>query len=66
MHQPVKRTSAARQVIEKKAEWLEDVLAGLLTAGVRMNEIEVQEHPGLRTVVLVRGEPKYEFNIKTA
>jgi hypothetical protein len=40
--------------------WLEDVMAGLLTNGVRIDEIKVQHYPG-RTVVTVRGVPKYEW-----
>lgn len=50
--------------IAARASWLEDVLAGLLINGVKKDEIEVQEHRGNRTVVLVRGEPKYEWTLR--
>ncbi len=66
MQKRVKKTSVVSQVDEKKMDWLEDILAGLQAAGVRMDEIEVQEHSGLRTAVLVRGELKYQFTINTA
>lgn len=48
-------------LIKARAEWLEDVLAGLLAAGCTKDQIEVQEHPVSRTVVCVNGEPKYEW-----
>lgn len=51
-------TSAADRA---RAEWLEDVLAGLVMAGVSKNDIEVQEHPGGVTRVAVRGLVKYQF-----
>lgn len=47
-----------------RMDWLEDVLAGLLANGVRIDEVEVQEHPGNRTVVAVRGTPRYEWSVK--
>lgn len=46
-----------------RMDWLEDVLAGLLSNGVRIDEIDVQEHPGNRTVVVVRGTPRYEWSV---
>ena len=52
----------ARQVSEAKANWLEDVIGGLLINGVTLGEIEIQEHLGC-TRVAVRGEPRYEFRI---
>lgn len=52
--------------IRDRAEWLEDVLAGMLAAGCDQSEIEVQEHPGSRTIVCVRGEPKYEWKLSTS
>lgn len=52
-----------REAIKSRADWLEDVLAGLLINGVRREDIEIQEHPDCRTVVAVRGEPKYEWRI---
>ena len=58
---------AIQRTAEEKLEWLEDIIAGLMAAGVREDEIQIQEHPDLRTVVCVRGEPKYQFriNLKT-
>jgi len=53
----------ARSISDAKANWLEDVLAGLLSAGVAENEIAIQHHPDNRTIVLVRGEPKYEWAV---
>lgn len=47
-----------------RAEWLEDVLAGLLAAGVSAEEIEIQHHPNLILAVTVRGEEKYRHQIK--
>lgn len=47
-----------------RMDWLEDVVAGLLANGVRIDEIDVQEHPGNRTVVIVRGTPRYEWSVK--
>jgi hypothetical protein len=49
-----------RRVIEEQKEWLEDILAGLLSNGVRHNEIHIHRHPR-RTVVTVRGVAKYEL-----
>ena len=40
--------------------WLEDVLAGLLTNGVRLGEFKIKHYPD-RTVVTVRGVPRYEW-----
>lgn len=57
-----------RRIEVDRANWLEDVLAGLLVAGVRQDEIEIQVHPAdCKTVVAVRGVPKYEwtFNLTT-
>lgn len=55
--------------IAARSEWLEDVIAGLIINGVREDEITVADHNGLapsftqRTVVSVRGEPKYEWKL---
>jgi hypothetical protein len=56
----------AAEMLNARADWLEDVLAGLLAAGVSIGEIEVQEFQSepLRTVVAVRGVPKYEWRGK--
>ena len=48
-----------RRMIEEQKEWLEDILAGLLSNGVPHNEIHIHRHPQ-RTVVTVRGVAKYE------
>ena len=41
--------------------WLEQVRAELDAAGVPRDEISVHFNSGLRTVVMVRGERRYEF-----
>jgi hypothetical protein len=43
------------------ANQINDALAGLLINGVSVGSIEVQNHPGNRTVITVDGVPKYEF-----
>lgn len=63
---------AVRQVETHRMEWLEDILAGLLSAGVPKEEIEICNSRDARTTwVRVRGETKYEhvieygqFNVK--
>ena len=54
-----------RRTIEEQREWLEDVLAGLLSNGVRHNEIRIHRHPD-RTVVTVRGIAKYELKLSAS
>ena len=53
----------AAEMQQARADWLEDVLAGLLAAGCTRDDIDVREFQSepLRTVVAVRGEPKYEW-----
>lgn len=53
----------AAKVIKEREEWLERVLFGLLAGGFKKDEIEVQQHPDLVTVVTVRGNPKYRYQI---
>lgn len=53
----------AKALTKDRGEWLEDVLAGLLAAGVPQVDIEVQEHPSNVTRVAVRGEVKYEWRV---
>ena len=50
--------SAAR---EAQLTWLEGVMTELLASGVTQEEIAVHFHNGLRTVVMVRGERKFEY-----
>ncbi len=45
------------------ANWLDDILAGLLINGVSRSEIGIEHHPGSRTVVRVRGVAKYEWTM---
>lgn len=47
----------------ERSEWLEDVIAGLMCAGVKKDEIEIDvtDAPEFRTTVRVRGEVKYEY-----
>lgn len=46
-----------------RAEWLEDILAGLLINGVRRDEVEVHHYPDGLTSVVVRGERRYSYQI---
>lgn len=56
--------SLASRAFKARAEWLEDVLAGLMACGVRQDEIDVQEFPDeLKTRVAVRGVVKYEWAV---
>lgn len=58
-----------QSAIRKRANEIEDILAGLMINGVTKDEIEIQEHPD-RTLIVVRGVPRYEittsFSIKRA
>lgn len=47
----------------EKANWLDDVIAGLMINGVTKGEIEVRECPEA-TRIAVRGVERYEFKIK--
>lgn len=48
-----------------EAAWLEDVLAGLMVAGVSQDEIEIRRYAHrLLVEVAVRGEVKYRHEIK--
>lgn len=51
----------ASRIMMEQTEWLEDIAAGLLSNGVTPGEVEVQYHPDLRIVVVVRGAPLYEW-----
>lgn len=55
---------AATALARKRANALDDILAGLLINGVSRDDIEVQEYPGSRIVVAVRGVPRYEITAK--
>ena len=46
---------------EARLTWLEGVMTELLASGVAQEEIAVHFHNGLRTVVMVRGERKFEY-----
>jgi hypothetical protein len=54
-----------RRVREEQSDWLEDILAGLLSNGLRHNEIQIHRHRD-RTVVTVRGVAKYELKVGTS
>ena len=58
------RDDYVASAIRSRADWLDAILAGLLSNGVTRGEIEVQEHPDNRTVVVVRGVAKYEWQLK--
>ena len=50
--------------MKNQAEWLEDILAGLLINGVSKDEIEVRRFVENHDVqVWVRGKPKYEHRL---
>jgi hypothetical protein len=51
-----------RRAREEQSDWLEDILAGLLSNGLRHNEIQIHRHRD-RTVVTVRGVAKYELKL---
>jgi hypothetical protein len=54
------------EAVRAQAEWLEEVLAGLLSAGVAQDDIEIRRFQSdpCRTVVAVKGEPKYENTVR--
>ena len=54
----------AREITSANAAWMETHLAELLAAGVLQSEIEVQIHPNMRTVIVVRGVPAFEWIVK--
>lgn len=45
--------------------WIEDTIAGLLINGVSREDIEIQHNDDLSTIVLVRGEPRYKYDLVT-
>lgn len=55
--------NTTEKIMEAQANWLEDVLAGLLINGVSVNDVDVQYHPDNRIVVAVDGVPKYTCSI---
>lgn len=52
-----------QSVMGKKANELDDIIAGLLINGVARDEIEVRECPD-KTLVCVRGVPRYELKVR--
>lgn len=55
--------SKQRKIYADKLNWTEDVIAGLLSNGIGRDEIVIDEHPGPRTVINVRGVPRYEWKL---
>ena len=57
-----------RAALSEQANWLEDVLAGLLINDVSRLDIEIRyfQNDPFRIVVAVRGVVKYEHKIKIA
>ena len=53
-----------RKAIRARNDWLEDVLAGLLINGVKVEEISVRDTFGPKTEVWVRGKCKYKWTLK--
>lgn len=62
-HREILIRRAVEKVAADKANWLDDVIGGLLINGVAKDEIHINEHPD-RTEVQVRGVPRYEFRWK--
>ena len=56
------RRRLATKAAGEKANWLDDVIAGLMVNGVTKDEIEIREYPDA-TRVAVRGVERYEFKI---
>jgi len=54
-------TQITNDVARSRAQWLERHIGDLLAAGVRQSDIEIQEHPNMRTVISVRGVPSFEW-----
>lgn len=55
------------QAIEERTAWLEDIFAGLLINGVKIEEILICDQPGadgLTSTVYVRGAAKYQCIIR--
>jgi hypothetical protein len=52
-----------RAATMKRANEIEDIVAGLMINGVTKDEIEIQEHPD-KTIIVVRGVPRYEVTAK--
>lgn len=61
---------AAAALGRKRANEIEDIIAGLMASGVSQDDIEIREYPGSVTRVAVRGVERYEittkFSIKNA
>lgn len=61
---------AANALYRKRANEIEDIVAGLMASGVSKDEIEIREYPAAVTRVAVRGVERYEitttFSIKNA
>lgn len=60
--------NAVKEAMARKAEWLEDVIAGLMINGIDRADIEISECQDFRgttfdTIVRVRGVPKYHHTI---
>lgn len=56
--------AAVDQAIAAKQEWLEEVVDGLLSNGVRRNDIMFREFVGEnRTEVVVRGVARYQLQL---
>lgn len=43
------------RAMRARAKWLNGVFKEQLAQGVRFTDIEIEEHPGLRTVIKVNG-----------
>lgn len=52
-----------RRAAMSRAIWLEGILKNLLSTDMPTEDIEIQEHPDHRTVVAIRGVPRYEWKI---
>lgn len=52
------------KAILSRAEFLEDILAGLISNGVAMDEIQIVQYRGsIKTYVIVRGVVRYTWDL---
>lgn len=55
------KTAAA---LRAKADWLESTLESLLSRGVDMDAISIEEHPELVTIIKVNGMERFRCKIE--
>jgi hypothetical protein len=52
---------ALAALTRKRAQWLHGLLVELLSSDIPSDDIQIQEHADLRTIVVIRGVPRHEF-----